>query len=59
MKYVNPFLFPFSFPNPNDSRCAQPNVPRDIAAGIFKSFEKRTSLISVAAEYRPVLNPYI
>ena len=38
MKYVNPFLFPFSFPNPNDTGCAHPNVPRDIAAGIFKSF---------------------
>lgn len=59
MKYVNPFLFPFSFPNPNDTGCAHPNVPRDIAAGIFKSFKNRTSLISVAAEYLPVLNCYI
>lgn len=59
MKYVNPFLFPFSFPNPNGSGCAQPNVPRDSATGIFKSFENRTSLISVAAEYPPVLNFYI
>lgn len=59
MKCVNPSLFPFSFPNPNGSGCAQLTVPRDIAAGIFKSFENRISLMSAAAEYPPVLNPYI
>ena len=54
-----PIFISFLFTKPKWLWCVQLNVPRDIAAGIFKSFENRISLMLAAAEYPPILNSYI